>query len=206
MNAMKGVDWSNRLSLQAKWSNEQKGWQVGVEWKKTPYGVGLFATEDIAKGTILRIGKIGFNLVQFQSTDDIESFCKNGTGEEEYKARLHYVSDYLWGFSYKNTDERGYTLQPLEDNESLNDRFFGMWIPGNGLNHSPIPNTVYQTRQGGTAEGIALVALCDINSGQELFDDYRRHGRAPHWLLEFSKAKQVSLNFVDCNNFVQPSV
>jgi hypothetical protein len=204
MDAMEGADWTNRLNFQAKWSNKDKGWQVAVEWKNTPFGVGLFAAQDITDGTIIRIGKNGFNLVQFQGVLDIESFCNEGQGDAEHHARLHYVSDYLWGYSYKNTDSRGYDIEPLEDKDSIEDRFFGMWIPGNGLNHKPTPNTVYRTRKGGTEDGIVLVALGDITKGDELYDDYRRHGRAPQWLLDFSKAKQVSLNFAECNDFVEP--
>jgi SET domain len=205
MDSMEGADWANRLNLQAKWSNKEKGWQVGVEWRNTPFGVGVFAAQDIAEGTILRIGTNGFNLVQFQSVVDIESFCNDGKDETEYHARLHYVSDYLWGYSYKNTDAREYDLEPLGDKESIEDRFFGMWIPGNGLNHNSSPNTVYRTRKGGTKSGIVLVALVDITRGEELYDDYRRHGRAPQWLLEFSSAKQISLNFSECNDFVEPT-
>ncbi|CAB9518548.1 expressed unknown protein [Seminavis robusta] len=197
LDHMDGADWDNRIALQAKWTNEEKGWQVGVEWKHTPFGVGLFATDDIAEGTILRIGQNGHNLMQFQSIQDIEEFCRH---PEDYPARLRYVSDYLWGFSWQNTDAQGYDLP--DDTSSVEDRFMGMWVPGNGLNHNLVPNTVYRTRKGGTQEGIVLVALCDVAAGDELFDDYRRHGRAPEWLKEFAREKQVSLNFAECNDFV----
>ena len=73
-----GADWDNRIDLQAKWPNHEKGWQVQVEWKNTPYGVGLFASEDIPVNTILRIGQNGYNLMQFQSVQDIEHFCSQG--------------------------------------------------------------------------------------------------------------------------------
>lgn len=200
MEAMSGADWDNRIALQAKWSNEEKGWQVQVEWKNTPFGIGLFSCQDIPADSILRIGKNGYNLMQFHSEDEIEEFCKLGENEAEYKERLYYVKDYLWGYSPNNTNRGGYELSERH----VNDRFFGMWIPGNGLNHSPNPNTVYRTRQGGTKEGIDLVALSDIKAGDELYDDYRRHGRAPSWLLQFAKEKQVTLNFADCNDFVDP--
>jgi len=192
------ADWDDRIALQAKWTNPQKGWQAEVEWKKVPFGTGVFAAQDIDKNQILRIGKNGYNLLQFQSVQDIEEFCRQGQDEEEYTARLLYTKDYLWGYSPSNTDEKGYDISPPRHK----DRFFGMWIPGNGLNHSPEPNTVYRTRQGGTQAGIVLVALRDIQAGEELYDDYRRHGQAPPWLLEFAKDKQVSLNFAECNDFV----
>ena len=187
----------NRIALQAKWSNEEKGWQVPVEWKNTPYGIGLFAAADIAAETTLRVGTNGNNLLQFKSVNEIETFCQQGKSEE-YHARLNYVSDYLWGYSPINTDSKGYDLSPPGEDE----RFYGMWIPGNGLNHKAVPNTVYRTRKGGTDAGIVLVSLCDIAAGDELLDDYRRHGLAPKWLQDFARTKNVSLNFADCNNFV----
>ena len=118
---------------------------------------------------------------------------------------MNYVKDYLWGYTPYNTDCEGYSVTAEDDTYNCADddeRFFGMWIPGNGLNHSPTPNTVYRTRSGGTNQGIDLVALRNIEAGEELYDDYRRHGKAQTWLLEWAKTKQVTLNFADCNDFV----
>ena len=140
------------------------------------------------------------NLKEFKSIEDIEPFCQ-GQGEdpEIVKARRDYVKDYLWGFS-KFTDAKGYPLDPQADlfDTTGSRRFYGMWIPGNGLNHSPLPNTVYQL----SPVGINLVALTDISIDDELFDDYRRHGDAPGWLKEFARLHNVTLNFADCNGFV----
>lgn len=201
-----GLEWDDRIALQQKWTNEEKGWQCAVEWRSTQYGVGLFSTQDIDAGTVIRVGKNGSNLLQFRSIDDIETFIQGsssvslGGSDEESAARLRYVADYLWGFN-PHADERGYY-----DVESENhiDRFFGMWIPGNGLNHNASPNTVYRAAaDGGTNEGINLVALCDISKGEELYDDYIRHGKAPSWLKEFAEKYNTSLNFGDCNDFVE---
>jgi len=208
-------DWNDRMALQNKWSNQDKGWQVDVTWKDTPFGVGLFAEQDIREGTILRVGTPGYNLVQFRNVEEIEDFCHGKAAssegvkgkhaqqntDEEYLARLHYVKDYLWGFSPHQTDAQGYDLASSPPVES--GRFFGMWLPGNGLNHNLAPNTVYRTRKGGIQKGLVLKALRDIRKGDELYDDYRRHGRAPQWLLEFAKLKQVTLNFAECNDFVK---
>ena len=182
-----------------------------VEWRQTPYGAGLFAAQDIPNGTLLRVGRNGINLAQFESIQDIEDFC-GGAGEDKeiYTAKLNYVKDYMWGFS-PNTDEHGYDL--VTDDQALvkkyaSERFFGMWCPGNGLNHNTNPNTVYRAAtkenggKGGTKVGINLVAISDIKAGDELFDDYRRHGSAPHWLLDFAKKYDVTLNFSECNDFV----
>lgn len=191
----RAVDWDDRIALQQAWSNLEKGWKVNVEWRNGPYGVGLFSAQAIPAGTLLRTGVLGVNLMQFTNSDEIEIFCRKSC-KDEYESRLRYVSDYLWGFTTRGTDERGYA-SCLQDERH---RFFGMWVPGNGLNHSIEPNTVYRTSDC----GINLVALTDIESGDELYDDYRRHGTAPKWLLDFSQDKQVTLNFSGCNNFLNP--
>lgn len=192
------VECTDRIALQSKWSLTEKGWQVNVEWKETEFGIGVFASEAISAGTLLRLGKNGQNLLQFKCRDDIEAFCGDDSDCEQ---RLSYVKDYLLGYSAL-TDERGYKAARSFDAEQ--DRFFGMWLPGNGLNHNCSPNTVYRTLPGGTENGIVLVALTNIKAGHELYDDYRRHGAAPAWLSEFAKEKRVSLNFPDCNDFVVP--
>eukprot|EP00980_Cylindrotheca_fusiformis_P022878 scaffold9857_cov127-Cylindrotheca_fusiformis.AAC.24 len=204
------VDWDDRIGLQSAWTNLEKGWKVRVQWQQTPFGAGLFAAEDIPAGTLLREGKTGINLVQFHSIEDIESFCKGDedVSSAEYHSRLTYVKDYLWGFN-PNADEKGYDILVDETNKTISaeheaERFFGMWVPGNGLNHSPTPNAVYRPAEiGGTNVGIDLFSLCDIRKGEELFDDYRRHGSAPSWLLEFASKYNVTLNFAECNNFVR---
>lgn len=201
---LRQLNWDDRISLQSTWTASEKGWQVAaavaVDWRPTPYGIGLFAKEPIPAGTVLRVGINGKNLKQFRSTQDIEDFCTAAASfsNQEYQSRLNYVKDYLWGYS-PVADEKGYEIPPGMNDE---DRFFGMWVPGNGLNHSENPNTVYRTLPGGTDEGIALVALTDIAKDQECFDDYRRHGTAPSWLEQFAREKQVTLNFAGCNNFV----
>lgn len=186
------LDWKDRIGLQDRFTLEEKGWKVNVDWRSTPYGAGLFSKQDIKAGTLLRRGILGINLKEFASTEAIYEFCNSGDSSE-FGARLEYVKDYLWGFS-KQTDERGYALSE----EGEEDRFFGMWIPGNGLNHNEVPNTVYRA----TPEGIDLVALVDIAADDELFDDYRRHGTSSQWLKEFAIQHNVTLNFADCNEFV----
>lgn len=192
------LDWSDRIGLQDGYSLHEKGWHVDVDWRPTPYGASLFAKQDIAKGTVLRTGILGVNLKEFTCIGDIEEFCQRDPSRST--ERRDYVKDYLWGFS-KFADEGGYPLDPKADDEDTtgNRRFYGMWIPGNGLNHNIIPNTVYRT----SSDGIDLLALTDIAFDDELFDDYRRHGMAPAWLKEFALMHKVTLNFADCNNFVE---
>jgi len=232
------LQWNDRIGLQARYSLPEKGWQVPVDWRATPYGAGCFyvGSKDhdssesglLKAGTVLRRGRLGVNLIPFASVPDIDAFCLGNTDHQptnnsnnanvpsskeqqdnDYLARRDYVKDYLWGF-YLNADEQGYPF------ESDDDRFFGMWVPGNGLNHNEEPNMVYRpvygrndgnndnddVDQGPKLIGIDLVALRDISPNEELLDDYRRHGKAPTWLKEFAVQHNVSLVFADCNDFV----
>eukprot|EP00462_Mataza_sp_D1_P023531 CAMPEP_0175143718 /NCGR_PEP_ID=MMETSP0087-20121206/13642_1 /TAXON_ID=136419 /ORGANISM="Unknown Unknown, Strain D1" /LENGTH=206 /DNA_ID=CAMNT_0016427927 /DNA_START=56 /DNA_END=676 /DNA_ORIENTATION=+ len=206
---MTGADWDNRVTLQAKWTAPEKGWKIGVEWKETQWGTGVFATEDVTKGSILRTGKTGINLLQFGSLEDVLSFVTenhdNDLGESLSMPRVNYVSDYLYAFdpnaelSDKGTEHYNYRALHAPDQLS---RFFGIWVPGNGLNHSPQPNVVYLTAPGGTDKGINLHALKNIRAGEELFDNYNRFGAPPPWAEQFSKKFGVTLNFAGYNNFV----
>ena len=192
-------DWSDRIGCQDRLSLTEKGWFVQVDWRPTPFGAGLFSTQDIPRGTRIRGGIFGVNLKQFNSIAAIEEFCKLDPSSE--KDRREYVKDYLWGFTLsKYTDDLGYPLDTQADVEDATGtrRIYAMWIPGNGLNHSPHPNTIYME----SSDGIDLVALSDIPSGSELYDDYRRHGKAPEWLKKFARIHNISLNFADCNDFV----
>jgi len=213
------LNWNDRIGLQNRYSLKEKGWKVEVGWRPTPYGAGVFSEEDILAGKILRKGILNVNLTKFESTADINEFCQqrppghnqDRVEQQETKARLNYVKDYLWGFD-KDADEREYDREnidgscspsPSDNNDSDNNndnkhRFFGMWVPGNGLNHNENPNTIYKQ----TKDGIDLVALVDINTNEELFDDYRRHGSSPSWLKEFAYQNNITLNFGDCNDFV----
>ena len=47
IDSIDSVNWDDRIGLQSAWSNPEKGWQVDVEWKTTPYGAGLFAKQDM---------------------------------------------------------------------------------------------------------------------------------------------------------------
>jgi SET domain-containing protein len=179
------------LELQKKFTLAEKGWRVPVEWKPSDSGgIGVFAKESIPENTVLRIGIKSYNLMKVETIQDIERFCSL-TDSSLYHQRLRYVADYLWGFYYSPRQNDKYRA-------SDDERFFGFWIPGNGLNHNETPNTEYRA----TIAGINLVALENIEAGQELFDDYRRHGTAPRWLKEFATDKNLHLNFADCNDFV----
>jgi hypothetical protein len=246
------IEWDDRPGLQNKWTLAEKGWEVQVEWKMTTtkeQGIGVFAQERIEPGTILRRGRLGYNLVQFHNVDDIEAFvaagsggaasaaaaaaatgdpadvaavdaavttsstpaasAATGTSNTREAAKWRYVSDYLWGFHYR-TNEGGW---PYDEHSSL--MFVGMWMPGNGLNHSMYPNTIYRVPPPPGVVGadvrdkhdaIQLVATREIFEGEQLYDDYRRHGKSPLWLQPLIRRRNLQLNFKDCNDFVVPVV
>lgn len=191
--------WDDRLALQARWTLAQKGWKVAVEWKPTPLGVGLFAAQTVPAGTLLRTGVWGQNLLPFGSLDDVHAFL-GPESDDAYQARLRYFKDYLWGFYPSHcTDAQGYYQGAKPENNTDDPRLFAMWLPGNGLNHAAVPNTVYTSAE----NGINLVALTDLTAGEELYDDYRRHGAPPPaWLQGFAARHGVTLNFANCNDFV----
>jgi len=110
------------------------------------------------------------------------------------QARAGYVSDYLYGFDPNAEGAPEGARLPW---------FHGVWIPGHGLNHSPDANTVYKpAASSGELQDIDLLTLKDVKAGDELTDDYRRHGSAPQWAKEFASKHGVTLNFAGCNDFV----
>ena len=148
------INWNDRKQLQNLWNNIEKGWMnvPQVIWKESKYGgIGLFSSQKdiIPKGTILRYGIIGKNLVQFHNIHDIEQFLQQATNNnsqgqdkdsssddgDTYNSRLMYVKDYLWGLNLY-TDERGYSKEETktdddganeDSDDDVRDRFFGMW-------------------------------------------------------------------------------
>ena len=57
-----------------------------------------------------------------------------------------------------------------------------------------------------TIIGIDAVATRDINPGEELVDDYLRHGPQPEWAKQFVTEFQdqvKSMNFKGSNDFVE---
>ena len=61
------IDWDNREALQSRWTPLEKGWRIQVEWKRTPFGLGAFAAQDVTRGTILRVGNSHRNVIIFSS-------------------------------------------------------------------------------------------------------------------------------------------
>ncbi|KAG1653892.1 hypothetical protein FOA52_013775 [Chlamydomonas sp. UWO 241] len=257
------VDWDDRLGLQQRWADIDKGWRVEVEWRATEYGVGLFAAQDIAAGTTLRHGRIGLNLLQFSSAAEMVAFCRGGEAKRGaiQPALVAYVADYFYGWDPNEgaeaaaavgagatagaggaaggaaaaggggggggaaaaaaagsapataggacaaattaaTSEEG-ADSTLDHTQPPQPMWYGLWVPGNGLNHGPEPNVVYRAPPiGGVAVGIDLVAMTDVTAGEQLLDDYRRHGQPPAWAREFAASFGVSMNFSGCNDFV----
>lgn len=202
-------DWDDRLAVQAHWTLTEKGWCVPVEWKMSTFGIGTFVSESsstvIPKGTLLRVGVVGRNLIQFHSAADIEAFCSSRGGNclvdedgdsdentnEDYQKRLRYVCDYVYSVGTN-----------FDDHDPTNDRFIGMWFPGHGINHSRTEScvTFERTKDGSS---ILMKASRDLYAGQEIYWDYSNHGPCPAWLKEYTANKGLSTcNFIDTSDFI----
>ena len=61
--------WSDTVALQKQTDNKVKGWNYEVEWKQSTQcdSIGVFAAEDISKGSVLRRGVKGENFMTFTS-------------------------------------------------------------------------------------------------------------------------------------------
>lgn len=205
-------NWGDRFQMQRSWNLSEKGWQVEVEWKNTEFGLGVFAKQDIAKGTVLRYGRWDKNLIQFKSGGDLTAFCKmqgpfskEGATEAEARGRVGYVSDYLYGFD-PNDEVGGADSRPSDEtghHDDTSSMYYGMWVPGNGLNHSEQPNILYICAEGGAEVGIDLTAYTDIKAGEQLMDDYRRFKKPAAWAISWAKELGAeSMNFEGHNDFV----
>ena len=182
------IDWDNREALQSRWTPHEKGWRIQVEWKRTPFGLGAFAAQDVTQGTILRVGKSRRNLIIFSSKQDIVAFLGD-PDHPQYHPKVRYLSDYLFGNFHPETQEFTY----------------GILVPGFGTNHSDTPNVQTSHIDGDGSNDdqvISMVAVRDIRQGEELRNSYHACGPAPDFVKEFSEQHQVSLVFPGCNDFV----
>lgn len=194
------LDWSDRVSLQQQFTLEEKGWNVAVEWGPSEFGTGVFAKQSIKKGTVLRRSVHGVNFLLFESAEDIDAFCRSdgdANNNNNYDAKLQYVSDYVWSF---HTDASSVDNEHESDDDNKDTRSVGTWVPGCGFNHSTVPNIVMRWNL--EANGMDLIALVDISEDEELVDDYRTYGNAPRWLKDWATKNKVAINHPDCNDFV----
>ena len=82
---------------------KEKGWLVGVEWKKDDDhggGMGAFFTEDVKAGTLIRRSVFkGANFVHMTSYEDLEDFCGINNpdySDEQQVACKSFMTDYLF--------------------------------------------------------------------------------------------------------------
>jgi len=60
--------WVNRFEMQNAYTLKEKGWKVQVRWGQSPIigaGVGVFVTEDVQNGQLIRRARNGKNLIRF---------------------------------------------------------------------------------------------------------------------------------------------
>jgi len=106
--------WVNRFEMQNAYTLKEKGWKVQVRWGQSPIigaGVGVFVTEDVQKGQLIRRARNGKNLIRFWE--------RAGLPKEMSPATKDYISNYCC---------------QIEDN------FVCIFIPGCCYNHSTDPN------------------------------------------------------------------
>ena len=80
-----------------------------------------------------------------------------GGGESAYRARVGYVSDYLYGFN-PNSDRDGYAITDESGSADKEQRFFGMWIPGQQKEH--MCSTLANSREAACADYFYVSACC----------------------------------------------
>ena len=82
-----------------------------------------------------------------------------------------------------------------------NENFYGVWIPGCGVNHAEDPNISKISNN--VNEGINMYAIKDIKAGCELFIDYRVYPEPPEWARNFAKQHKIDMVFRGFNEFVK---
>lgn len=174
---------NERVGMQKAYSIEQKGWLVGLEWKRDPHhggGMGAFATEDIAAGTLIRRSPMdGGNFLRMTSYEELASFCALGDADytdAERAALKEYVTDYLFRAM------PAFGTDPPEEQ-----RVYGMWFPGCGdncINAGEEPNVEDRV----VSEGVmGMYATRDIPKGAPLLSDYdAEFGTPPAWIAKFA--------------------
>ena len=163
----KGTPWENPEAMQKSMSLEDKGWNVKVCWGKqyiddTCIGLGLFADENIPNGTIIRTGRIGANLIIFNSTANLPNL--------NHKPTVEYLKHYAYRCA----------CHVKENPDNL-----VIWIPGNSVNHTQNSNALQVCWK----EGMNIVSTQEISKGDMISLDYRGFGDPPKWFLKMLETK-----------------
>ena len=175
--------WQNTETLQACYTLEEKGWKVKVAFKQCQYGLGVFADQDITKGTVLRTMESGKTLIIFYE-NDVNNFSDNA---------IKYISH----FAHSVIDETDPNL-----NNHIFKNSVQLCIPGVNMNHSVDNNCRWGYDESG--KGIScIIATSDIKCGDELLNDYNEFGggQAPAWYAKLIREKGLNGVFKDLSNF-----
>ena len=161
----KGVWWSSTEELQASMTLEEKGWRVNVHWEEEfrngkSIGLGVFADQDIPKGTVMRDYIIGQTILLFTKSVNFPVASDLAT------------LDYLQHHACK--------CPCLKDQHEI----LMVNVPGSSFNHGLNPNI----RPVCTKSAIQGVAIRDIKKGEALQNNYHNNGEAPEWFTEILSA------------------
>ena len=173
-----GVWWDSYTELQHSMTLHEKGWRVKVYWaddfEDGQYiGLGVFAGENIPKGTVMRVAEIGVNIVLFNRTTNLPPLHKvekSKMADTDVDGKK--TADHLKNYGFKC---------PCHVGGGGDDMM--VFLPGNAVNHRIGGNTGLLCRKNGTD----VIALRDITEGEPLRSDYNTFGRAPRWYTEVLK-------------------
>ncbi len=155
----------------------KSGFQVAYEVKESPFGLGLFAREFIAKGTLIWKYSSGVNVRTYKNLDDVNiRLAELSLTEQEFFMSHVYLFDGVM-------------------NEILDDGKF--W------NHSESPNTGSGPGDDPNVDWYSSYAIRDIQVGEELFDDYGCY-EYPEYFIELAKKYNVPQDFIVKKDFKKP--
>ena len=123
----------------------QSGFNIKYKVATSRFGRGIFAEENISKGTLVWSGVYGRNVRRFINEKEVRLWLAEMPNDNVRKEWLQFPIVYDGGFELDMDD-------------------------GRFLNHSPDPNIGYPSM-----EDNRCFALRDIKKGEELFEDYNSY-------------------------------
>ena len=176
--------WTDSKAMQDCYSYEDKNWKVPVQHKTTQFGIGVFVTEKVEQGSVLRVGINKENVIIMKSLDCIPDVLKNSDRKTKMQKTLNFISNYVYGWSYDDGIVETY-----------------LWLPGCSINHRKNQANISFVR---TEKGVNLIATKNLEAGEELLADYNSFGPPAAWLVDFLVNSGVTkLCWKGYNDFVE---
>ena len=142
------------------------GFHIQYKVGASKFGRGIFAEEDILKGTEVWNGAYGRNVLRFINEKEVRDWLAQMPNDKARKEWLQYPVYFEGGFELD-----------LDD--------------GKFINHSPNPNLGYYAM-----EDNHNYALRDIKKGEELFEDYASYAPMdPEWISKLYAEYNIDESF-----------